>query len=121
MAQTSPPTPITEEMQQWMQAQAVSDRPVIAGLPLAGKFSLYINHRPQPSAVKTVPALDSAVKSKQNQSYLQLCVLAGLEARKIHTLKLQFDSFSSVFYITAITTCKRAPRIPQVRAEPQYI
>lgn len=40
---------IIEEMQ---QAQGVSDRPVIAGLSPAGKFSLYINHRPQPSAVK---------------------------------------------------------------------
>lgn len=98
-------------MQQWMQAQGVSDRPVRAGPSPAGTFFLHINHRPQASAVKTVPALDSVVESKQNQSYLKLCLLAGQEARKIHTLRLQFASFSSVLYLPAITTSKRAPRI----------
>lgn len=73
-----------------MQAQGDSDWPVRAGPSPARKFSLYINHRPQPRAVKTVLALDSAVLSKQNQSYLQLCMLAGREARKSHTPKLQF-------------------------------
>lgn len=94
-----------------MQAQGVSGRPVRAGPSPAGKFSLYNNHRPQRSAVKPVPALYSGVKSKKNQSYLQFCMLAGWEARKIHTLKLQFASFSSVFYLPAVTTCKTAPRI----------
>lgn len=56
-------------MQQWMQVQGVSDRPVRAGPSPAGKFFLYINHWPQPSAVKTIPALDSVVKSKQNHCF----------------------------------------------------
>lgn len=36
-------------------------------------------HGPQTYAVKTVSGLDSGVKSKQNQSHLPLCMLAGQE------------------------------------------